>query len=148
MLGVCVFLLCTALAASVEGCSFETSAAMVSGGDLTGVWIGNLMVDHVRGQAGFAHQGISFTLLQQQSSVSGFYRCWSGDQSCADFDLGGRVVRLRIDSQRLAMRVRTLDGSNCFFRGVLLRDEMKGSCACFTAHGWHEKGWWHVWRAY
>jgi hypothetical protein len=30
----------------------------------------------------------SFTLLQQQSAICGFYRCWSGDNPCADFNLG------------------------------------------------------------
>jgi len=148
MRGGCVLLLCTALAVSVAGCSFATGSGNVSGGDLTGVWIGNLTVDHVHGQAGFVRQDISFTLLQRQSAINGFYRCWSGDKSCADFNLGGRVVRARMGSQTLAMRVRMEDGSSCFFQGVPRSDDMKGSCACFTARGPREKGWWHVRRAY
>lgn len=148
MRGGCVLLLCTALAVSVAGRSFATGFGNVSGGDLTGVWIGNLTVDHVHGQAGFVRQDISFTLLQQQSAISGFYRCWSGDKSCADFNLGGRVVRARMGSQTLAMRVRMEDGSSCFFQGVPRSDDMKGSRACFTARGPREKGWWHVRRAY
>jgi hypothetical protein len=92
MRGCCVLLLCTAFVMSVAGCSFATGSGNVSRGDLTGVWIGNLTVDHVHGQAGFVRQDISFTLLQQQSAISGFYRCWSGDKPCADFNLGGWVV--------------------------------------------------------
>jgi len=148
MLRGCVLLLCTALAASAAGCSFETGSGTVPGPDLTGVWIGNLTVDHVHGQGSFVRQDISFTLLQQQSAISGFHRCWSGDKSCADFNLGGRVVRLRTDSQTLAMRVRMQDGSSCFFKGIPRSDEMKGSCTCFTARGSREKGWWHVRREY
>jgi hypothetical protein len=96
----------------------------------------------------FVRQDISFTLLQQQFAISGFYRCWSGDNPCSDFNLGGRLVRVRMGSQVLAMRVRMEDGSSCFFQGVPRSDDMKGSCACFTARGSREKGWWHVRRAY
>ena len=78
-------------------------------------WIGNLTVDHVHGQRGFVRQDSA--LLQQQSVISGFYRSWSGDKSCADFNLGGWVVRARMGSQTLAMHVRMEDGSSCFFRG-------------------------------
>jgi hypothetical protein len=144
----CVLLLCAALAVLVAGCSFATGSGNESRRDLTGVWIGNLTVDHVHGQVGFVRQDISFTLLQQQFAISGFYRCWSGDDPCADFNLGGRVARVRMGSQALAMRVRMGDGSSCFFQGVLRSDDMKGSCTCFTTRGAREKGWWHVQRAY
>ena len=50
MRGGCVLLLCTALAVSVAGCSLATVSENASGGDLTGVWIGDLTVDHVHGQ--------------------------------------------------------------------------------------------------
>lgn len=130
-----VLLLCTALAVSVAGCLVASRSRNVSGGDLTGVWIGNMTVDHVPGQAGFVRENISFTLLQQQSAISGFYRCWSGDKACADFNLGGRVVRVRMGSQALAMRVRMEDGSSCLFQGVPRGDDMKGGCICFAARG-------------
>jgi hypothetical protein len=77
MRGGGVLLLCAALAVSVVGCSFATGPRNLSGGDLTGVWIGKLTVDYVHGQAGLVRQDISFTLLQQQFAISGFYRCWS-----------------------------------------------------------------------
>ena len=69
MRGGGVLLLCSALALSVVGCSFATGSRNVSGGDLTGVWVGKLTVDHVHGQAGFVRQDISFTLLQQQFAI-------------------------------------------------------------------------------
>ena len=141
-------LLCTALAVSVAGCSFATGSRNPSAGDLTGVWIGELTVDHVHGQAGLVRQDISFTLLQQQFAISGFYRCWSGGNRCADFNLGGRLVHVGMGSQALAMRVRMEDGSSCFFQGAPRSDDMKGSCTCFTARGARERGWWHVRRAY
>jgi len=50
MRGGCVLLLCTALAVSVAGCSPATGSDNLSGGDLAGVWIGDLTVDHVHGQ--------------------------------------------------------------------------------------------------
>ena len=124
MRGGGVLLLCAALAVSVVGCSFATGPRNLSGGDLTGVWIGKLTVDYVHGQAGLVRQDISFTLLQQQFAISGFYRCWSGDNPCADFNLGGRLVRVRMGSQALAMRVRMEDGSSCFFQGVPRSDDM------------------------
>jgi hypothetical protein len=120
----------------------------VSGGDLTGVSIGNMTVDHVPGQAGFVRENVSFTLLQLQSAISGFYGCWSGDKACSDFNRGGRVVRVSMGSQALAIRVRMEDGSSCFFQGVPHSDDMKGSRTCFTTRGPREKGWWHVRRAY
>ena len=97
------------------------------------MWIGKLTVDHAHGQAGLVRQDTSFTLLQQQFAISGFYRCWSGDNRCADFNLGGRLVRVGMGSQALAMRVRMEDGSSCFFQGAPRSDDMKGSCEAAPA---------------
>jgi hypothetical protein len=54
MRGGCVLLLCTALAVSFASCSLATGSDNVSGGDLTGVWMGDLTVDHVHGQRGLS----------------------------------------------------------------------------------------------
>ncbi len=88
MRGGCVLLLCTAFAVSVAGCSLATASENASGGDLTGVWIGDLTVDHVHGQIGFVRLDISFALLQQQSAINRFHRWWSGEQRCVDFNPG------------------------------------------------------------
>jgi hypothetical protein len=143
MRGDGVLLLCSALALSVVGCSFATGSRNVSCGDLTEVWIGNLIT--VR-QAWSAKTSPS-ACFSSNSPISGFYRCWSGDNPCADFNLGGRLVRVRMGSQALARRLRMEDGSSCFFQGVP-RSDMKGICTCFTAQRARERGWWHVRRAY
>jgi hypothetical protein len=53
MRGGCVLLLCAALTVSVAG-RLATGSDNSSGGDLAGVWIGDLTVDHVHGQRGLS----------------------------------------------------------------------------------------------
>lgn len=89
--GGCVLLLGAALAMSVIGCSFATGSGNVSVGDLTGVWVGKLTVDHVHGQAGFVRQDISFTLASTAIRDQWFLPMLVGRQSVLRFQPGRQV---------------------------------------------------------
>jgi hypothetical protein len=112
-----------------------------------GVWFGTLGVSCVVGCSG--QPEISFTLFQQQSGISGFYKCWLGSSECRDPDGGGSVTIPNLQSAQLLIRVTTKEGSRCLFQGRPYgTNEMEGSRICFTSSGSIRHDWWHIQRAY
>jgi hypothetical protein len=136
--------LCGLSAVALIGCSGVTPGR--ASYNLVGVWFGTLGLSCVDGCLG--HPEISFTLFQQQSGISVFYRCWSGSSECGDPDKGGRVTIPDPQSAPLLIRVTTKEGSRCLFQGLLDGDEMEGGRICFTSGGSIRHGWWHIRRAY
>jgi len=136
---------------SVEVANDETNRSFATpGGDLTGVWSGNLRFGCVSARARcLRHQDISFTFFQQETWVSGFYQCSSKDHPCVAHQYGGRIVRVESAPHGLLIKVRMDDGASCRF-GTLTqeRDEMQGVCICNELGGKPERFWWEVRRAY
>ena len=135
----------------VEVTNDETNRSIAAtGGDLTGVWTGNLSFGCVSARARcLKHQDISFTFLQQETSVSGFYQCSSRDHPCVAHQYGGRIVRVESAPHGLLIKVRMDDGASCRFGTFTQeRDEMKGVCICNELEGKPERFWWEVRRAY
>lgn len=128
--------------AALIGCSSATTGRVRY--NLVGVWFGTL------GCAGnCSHQPqISFTLFNQESRLSGFYRCWTGSIDCPEPDEGGRVIISDPNAVPLLMRVIMKDGSRCLFQGLLNGDRMEGGRICYTARGSIRNGRWRVLRAY
>ena len=121
------------------------------GGDLTGVWAGNLTFGCVPPLASthcLIRQDISFTFVQHEATVSGFYQCSFRDHPCIAHQHGGTVTRIENSRHMLLIRVRMDDGASCTFGATAQKhNEMSGGCICFELWG-QEKGWWHVQRAY
>ena len=73
-----VRLLCAGIVAALVGCTAAVQRAPAPSSDLTGVWIGNFTLGCVPPLASphcLIRQDISFTFVQHQATVSGFYRC-------------------------------------------------------------------------
>jgi hypothetical protein len=136
--------LCALAAGSLISCSTASSGRLTY--NLAGVWIGSLGANCVDNC--FPRPEISFTLFQQPSGISGFYRCWLGSKECPDPDEGGRVSVLDLQSAALFMRVTMKDGSRCLFQGLPDGDEIKGGRICYSSYGSIRNGWWRVHRAY
>ena len=146
-----VWFLCAGIVASFVGCTAAAQRAQTPSSDLTGVWIGNFTLGCVPPLAStrcLIRQDISFTFVQHQATVSGFYRCSFKDHPCIAHQHGGRVTRIDSTRHVLLIRVRMDDGSSCTFGATAQKDkEMSGGCICFELWG-QQKGWWHVRRAY
>jgi hypothetical protein len=151
-----VMALCLAvLTAVAAGCATENerrSDPPAPGTDVTGVWIGRSFAScgaflHERGRC-FAIQNISFTLVQEKSSVTGFYRCSYGNAACFNLDELGKVRDAKMGLRLLSMRVMMEDGSDCIFHGVPQGDHMQGGYMCLQGGGIIEQGDWHAQRAY
>ena len=147
-----VTLLRAGIVASFVGCTAAAQRAPAPSSDLTGVWIGNFTLGCVPPLAGphcLIRQDISFTFVQHEATVSGFYRCSFKDHPCIAHQHGGRVTRIDSTQHVLLIKVRMDDGSSCTFGATAHKDnEMSGGCICFEVWGQTQKGWWRVRRAY
>jgi len=138
----------------VEVANDETTnrSIAVPSGDLTGVWIGNFTVGCVPPLASatcLRREDISFTFVQHNSTVTGFYECSFSDHPCISQQHGGRVMRIDRTPHMPLIKVRMDDGGNCTFGVTAHKDnEMSGGCICFEVWGQARKGWWHVKRSY
>ncbi len=145
-----VWLLCVAIVASFVGCTAAVQPVPAAGGDLTGVWIGNLTLGCVsRSARCLTRQDIRFTFVQHETSLIGFYQCSLKDHPCVTHQHGGRVTHVESTPHALLIAVRMDDGASCIFGAVAQKhDEMTGGCICDEVWGKPEKGWWRVQRAY
>ena len=90
--------------------------------NVTGVWLGRSEAScgaflHERGRC-LAMQNITFSPIQdEQSTVSGYYKCSYGNSVCLNLNELGKVRYAKIDSGVLSMRVMMEDGSDCIFDG-------------------------------
>jgi hypothetical protein len=109
---------CAGIVAYFVGCTAVAQRALAPTSDLTGVWIGNFTLGCVPPLAGphcLIRQDISFTFVQHQATVSGFYQCSFKDQPCIAHQHGGRVTRIDNTRHVLLIKVRMDDGSSCTF---------------------------------
>ena len=145
-------LLSAGIVASVVACTPAAQRAPTPSADLTGVWIGKFTLGCVPPLASprcLNRQDISFTFVEQEATVNGFYECTFRDHPCTAQQHGGRVTRIDATPHMLLIKVRMDDGASCTF-GVTARknNEMTGGCICFEVWGQSQKGWWHVRRTY
>jgi len=119
---------------------------------VTGVWVGRSFAScgaflHERGRC-FASQNISFTLVQQEATVTGFYKCSYGNTACLNLDELGKVRDATMGVRLLSMRVMMEDGADCIFHGFPQGDRMAGGYMCLQGAGIIEQGDWQALRAY
>ncbi len=136
----------------LQGCSATARSHARPAANVTGVWVGDSIASCTVFfyQAGrcMAQQKIGFTLMQDESAISGFYTCGYGNQPCLNEDDRGRIVDARMDERLLSMRVMMDDGMDCIFNGVPLGDRLGGAYLCLQGAGIMEKGRWVVQREY
>jgi hypothetical protein len=140
------------MVASFVGCTAAAQRAPAPSSDLTGVWIGNSTLGCVPPRAGphcLIRQDISFTFVEHEATVSGFYQRSFKDHPCIPQQHGGRVTHIDNTRHVLLIKVRMDDGASCTFGAIAQKDnEMSGGCICFEVWGQTQKGWWRVRRAY
>src|SRR6266404_1478790 len=142
MARICALFFCALGAATLIGCSGVTSGR--ASYNLVGVWFGTLGASCVGSCV--RQREISFTLFQQQSGISGFYRCRLGSSGCRDPDEGGSVTVPDPQSGPLLIRVIMKEGARCLFHGLLYGDEMEGGRICFSPNGSISHDWWRIQR--
>lgn len=145
------------VAAVVAGCSVRTpepwhDAASGEADDLTGVWEGLAVDDcsfHIIDQNRCAATvRIALTLIQQDSTVSGFYKCATGTMACPIEEEGGTIASGRVAARDLSFRLMLPDGSGCIYRAARSGDELRGGYFCLGGGVILERGWFRAQRSY
>lgn len=120
--------------------------------EVTGVWqgqswaeCGSLIPDPSRCGA---VNDITFTLLQKDAGVSGFYRCGYGNMDCRNQNETGKIAQGTMGARLLEMRVMMPDGSDCLFNGQPRGDAIEGGYMCLQGGGMVERGIWRARRNY
>jgi hypothetical protein len=146
-----------AIAAGLAACSATATApAEKAAIDLTGVWQGEIRV--IPCAAGMlsteigrcnAVNRITFFLRQNDSSLTGDYRCGIGTMVCRDANITdrGTVANGQVSGRNVTMRV-ILPGdlSSCLYNGSGSAGEMRGGYRCYQGGGLVEVGVWQVSR--
>ena len=123
-----------------------------AGPNVAGLWTGGSEAYcgtfvHEPGRC-FAQQQISFTLVQEESNLSGFYQCSFGNQICLRLDELGKIKDASLTTHSIWMRVMMADGMDCIFQAKLHGDKMNGGYDCLQGGGELEEGIWQTERAY
>ncbi len=114
----------------------------------TGIWKGTLRVMpsialRDRGRTG-AVNNITFTIIQDDSKVSGHYTCAIGTQICrnGNADSTGKIVSGTASGNNIRFSVIVqADVSNCQYSGVSTSPgQMRGGYTCYQGGGFIEQG--------
>ncbi len=121
---------------------------------LTGVWQGQSWANCSALSTDPSRCGavnvISFTFLQKDAVITGYYKCAYGNMVCRNMDDTGRVAdgRFGASTRLLTMRVMMPDGSDCLFNGKPRGDRIEGGYLCLQGGGEVERGLWKARRNY
>ena len=88
---------------------------------------------------------ISLAMIQNESSITGMYRCTSGNVTCRALNSHGKIVMGRIQGPGVSLRVMFEDVSSCIFNGTFTNETGSGSYICMLSVG-IERGIWQVKR--
>lgn len=123
--------------------------------DASGVWDGKSVASCTSfNPLGFntrcnAVNKIVLTMVQENTKITGFYKCSIGNMDCRNQNDSGTIAVGSINSRRLALRIGMPDGSSCLFNGVpTAANQIKGSYACYQGGGLAEQGRFDVGRNY
>ncbi len=148
--------LALAAALLLAGCAAGSDAIATSrassDADLTGVWEGFAVDDctfrkvNLAQCAGTVH--VMLTLIQQESAVSGFYKCTAGTIACQREEEAGRIISGQSAARRLGFRVMLPDGGSCIYRSLWRDNVIDGSYFCVGGEIILGRGWFTVERSY
>jgi hypothetical protein len=145
-----------ALAAVVfGGCALPRVAETMPALDVSGVWEGASKVS----PCGFGQQEtfcnsinrITLSLVQDNSTITGSYRCEYGNAGCrhSDLDRAGYISNGTITGRRVSMRVMIpADVSSCMFYGRFSAERASGAYSCYAGGSLVEAGVWEAARLY
>jgi hypothetical protein len=119
--------------------------------EVAGVWQGRSAAgceSPLRNSRCHAVNEVTFTLLQEGSTVSGFYKCAYGNTDCRKSNDIGRISNGSVGRKLLTMRIMMPDGSSCIFNGQPKTDKIEGGYLCLQGGGIVERGTWTALRSY
>jgi hypothetical protein len=140
-------LLGLALAVSIQSCSMLSPPKVRPAVDVTGMWQGSSFGVCI---ARLPRCGnvvlISLSMIQDQSEISGFYRCAWGNALCRNMNTEGKIAVGSISGSNVSLRLMFEDVSSCIFSGTFSQDQGSGSYMCMQGGGLVERGYWKVRR--
>ena len=114
--------------------------------DVTGFWEGRSMgICSARSRCG-GMVLISLAMIQNESSITGMYRCDASNVTCRPLNSRGKIVMGQIRGSGVSLRVMFEDVSSCIFNGTFTNDTGSGAYICMLSVG-VERGVWQVKRA-
>jgi hypothetical protein len=117
--------------------------------DVTGFWEGNSMGSCVaRLPRCGAIEVISLSMIQNESKITGSYRCDTGNIVCRNMDTHGQIAVGQIRGTGVSLRIMFEDVSSCIFNGHFSNDAGGGAYICMQGGGIVERGFWRVKRTY
>ncbi|HTW88259.1 MAG TPA: hypothetical protein VMD75_09645 [Candidatus Binataceae bacterium] len=123
--------------------------------DASGVWDGQSIASCTSfNPLGFntrcnAVNKILLTMVQENTKITGFYKCSIGNMDCRNQNDSGTIASGAINNGRLALRIGMPDGSSCLFNGVpTAANQIKGNYRCYQGGGMAEQGSFDVGRNY
>jgi hypothetical protein len=92
---------------------------------------------------------IAITMVQENTKITGFYKCTIGNMDCRDQNDSGTISSGSIQNGRVALRIGMPDGSSCIFNGAPSgANQLKGSYTCYQGGGLVEQGRFEIARGY
>ncbi len=133
---------------AMPGCAVLEAPPQPPALDVTGIWDG-LSVATCAGR--MARCGgvvrISLAMIQNDSAISGTYRCSSRYAMCRSLNASGRIAVGEIRGPGVSLRVMFEDVSSCIFNGRFTAQSGGGAYVCLQG-GIVERGFWQVRRSF
>ncbi|MGH7934881.1 MAG: hypothetical protein ACREQN_17200 [Candidatus Binataceae bacterium] len=118
--------------------------------EVIGVWRGTSLASCVMTAPNRcnAQQKITFTLVQTNSGLGGYYTCAYGTLNCLSMNVSGKIVRTDLNGSRLTMRVQMPNGSSCRYTGMRKQSDINGGYTCSQGSAVIENGTWRARHEY
>ncbi len=92
---------------------------------------------------------IAITMVQENTKITGFYKCAIGNMICRNENDSGTISNGSIRNGRVALRIGMIDGSSCIFNGVPTgANQLTGNYTCYQGGGLVEQGSFRIARGY
>jgi hypothetical protein len=137
------------VSAAVAGCALLSQKPPPPSVDVTGFWQGRsigVCAARMPGCAGMSL--ISLSMIQDQSKISGMYRCATGTTLCRNLDTQGNIAVGTIRGPGVSLRIMFDDVSSCIFNGTFSDTAGAGAYICMQGGGTVDRGFWKVRRSF
>jgi hypothetical protein len=140
-------LLSLSLTALIQSCAMLSPPKIRPAVDVTGMWQGSSFgACMARLPRCGAVVLISLSMIQDESKITGFYRCATGNTICRNLNTEGNIAVGTISGSSVSLRVMFEDVSSCLFNGTFSTESGSGSYICMQGGGMVERGHWKVRR--
>jgi hypothetical protein len=134
---------------AVQNCALFSPRPVPPAVDVTGFWEGR---SNGACMARVPRCGavvlISLSMIQNESEITGMYRCATGNAMCRNLNTQGRIAVGKIRGRGVSLRIMFEDVSSCIFNGTFSSDSGGENYICLQGGGIVERGYWKVQRAF